>query len=80
MEYDEDVGLFNFVAGVVCGALLGASIALVLAPDSGRKTRRRIQRAAGDLRETAVDRWDEIADEVAGKVEEVFRTARGKLT
>jgi len=51
----------------------------VLAPDSGRKTRRRIQRVAGDPKETAADGWEEIADELTGRVEEALRLAREKI-
>ena len=79
MEYEEEARRFNFVVGVVCGALVGAGVALVLAPGSGRKIRRRIERVAGDLKETAADRWDEVADELTGRVEEALRVARGKL-
>ncbi len=80
MEYDDEARLFNFLAGLVCGAAIGAGVALVLAPDSGRKTRKRIHRAAGDLRETASDRWEDLADEVRGRVEEVLAGARSKLS
>lgn len=78
MEYD-DGGYFNFVAGMVCGAVIGAGVALLLAPDSGRKTRKRLGRAADDLRESATDRWDEIADDVRGRVEDALATARKKV-
>jgi gas vesicle protein len=79
MEYEEEARRFNFVVGVVCGALVGAGVALVLAPYSGRNTRRRIQRVAGDLKETAADRWEEISDERTGRVEEALGVDRGKL-
>ncbi len=80
MEYDDEARLFNFLAGLVCGAAIGAGIALVLAPGSGKKTRRRIHRVAGDLRETAADRWDEIAEEVRDRVEEALEGARSRLS
>ncbi|MEX0935993.1 MAG: YtxH domain-containing protein [Gemmatimonadota bacterium] len=80
MEYDDDARAFNFVAGLVCGAAIGAGIALVLAPDSGRKTRKRIHRAAGDLKETASDRWDELADEVRDRVDDALQGARGRFS
>lgn len=79
MEY-EDGGQFNFVAGMVCGALIGAGVALLMAPESGKRTRKRIGRAADDLRESAADRWDEIAEDVREKVEEALATAKKRVS
>lgn len=53
----------EFVLGVIVGALLGASAALLLAPDSGRRTRRRIRRSAEDLTDAAGERIQEAADD-----------------
>jgi len=63
MDQDPDDGetdarlrpLGGFAAGVVFGALLGAGIALMLAPDRGDKTRRRLRRRLERLREEATD-------------------------
>ncbi len=35
MEYKDEVHLFDFFAGLVCGALIGTGIAMVLVPGSG---------------------------------------------
>jgi gas vesicle protein len=78
MRY-EDGGQFNFVAGIVVGALIGAGAALLMAPDSGKKTRKRLGRAADDLKESAADRWDEIADDVRDKVDEALATAKKRV-
>lgn len=78
MEYD-DSQLFNFVTGLLLGAAIGAGIAILTAPQKGVKVRKRLRRAAGDFREVATDRWDEIADDVKGKVDEVFQGARSRL-
>ena len=80
MEYEDEARLFNFLAGLVFGAVIGAGVTLVLAPDSGKKTRRRLRRVAGDLRGTAADRWDEIAEEVRGRVDEALQGARNRLS
>ncbi|UCG75936.1 MAG: YtxH domain-containing protein [Gemmatimonadota bacterium] len=53
----------EFVLGVIVGALIGASAALLLAPDSGRRTRRRIRRSAEDLTDAAGERIQEAADD-----------------
>lgn len=48
-------GSSGFLAGVVCGALVGASLALLFAPERGdavrRRLRRRLRRLGGDARE-----------------------------
>ena len=80
MEREEDPQILGFVAGLMCGAALGAGVALLMAPESGRKTRRRIQKAAVEIRDTAADRWDEVAEDVKDRVEEVLDGARKRFT
>jgi gas vesicle protein len=48
-----------FAAGVLVGALLGAGLALLFAPESGARTRRRFRRGALALRERAAEGLDE---------------------
>lgn len=68
MYYDEDSGAVSFFAGVLLGAVLGASIALLAAPSDGRKTRKRLVRAVSGARSAAEDRWDDIAGDVRSAV------------
>lgn len=79
MDYDDDARAFNFAAGLLLGAAIGAGVALLMAPDSGRKTRRRIRRAAGDIAETAQDRWDEVSDDVRHRMDDAVKVARRRL-
>lgn len=79
MEYETDARAFNFVSGLLLGAAIGAGIALMTAPQSGRRTRRKLRRAAGDLRIGAEDRWDDLADEVRDRVDEAIAGSRRKL-
>lgn len=44
-------GTRNFMAGLAVGALVGAGIALLYAPDRGRNTRRRLGRRIQRLRD-----------------------------
>jgi gas vesicle protein len=75
MEYDEHSSqVVNFVSAVI-----GAGIALLTAPESGRRTRKRIRRVANDARDTATDRWDELADDVKGRVDDALKVARKRL-
>jgi gas vesicle protein len=54
------------------GAILGASIALLTAPQSGKRTRRGIVRAVETARDNADDRWDEVG----GSLRRVVRRGR----
>jgi gas vesicle protein len=64
----NNIGLFT--AGVAVGAVLGAAVALLLAPASGEETRhsigRRVRRFKGDD-----DVWDELAEELELAASEV---------
>ena len=79
MEYEDNQQLFNFVSGVVLGAIIGAGIALLAAPDTGQRTRKGIVRVAGDLRDGATDRFDDLADEMKRKVDETVKAARKRI-
>lgn len=79
MDYDDDGRVFNFAAGLLLGTVIGAGVALLMAPEPGRKTRRRIKRVAGDFADTAQDRWEEVSDEVRTRVDDAVGEARKKL-
>jgi gas vesicle protein len=76
MEFDQDRQVVNFISGLLLGAIIGAGVAYLTAPQPGKKTRKRIRRAANDIRGTATERLDDLADEVKGKVDEVIKGAR----
>ena len=79
MEYDHESQVFNFIAGLVLGAVIGAGIAMLTAPDSGKKTRRRVRRMAGEFRRTAEGRLGELTDDVRGRVDDAVKGARKRL-
>jgi len=79
MEYDHEAQVLNFLSGLVIGAVLGAGIALLTAPEPGRRTRRRIRRAANQIRDSATDRWEELADDVKGRVDDAIQGARERF-
>lgn len=54
--------LFSFLAGAICGALVGAVLVLLLTPASGE-----------ELRSTARSRWDEAMEEAQKAREETQR-------
>jgi gas vesicle protein len=79
MEYDHEAQVTNFISGLILGAIIGAGVAMLTAPHSGRRTRRRIRKTATGIRDTAGDRWEELADEMKVKVDDAIDGARKKL-
>lgn len=51
-------GMVGFVGGLVLGALIGAGIALLVAPERGRVMRRRLARHMRDAGEEIRDEFD----------------------
>jgi hypothetical protein len=72
----NNIGLFT--AGVAVGAILGATVALLLAPASGDETRhsiaRRVRNIGGDD-----DVWDELAEELERAAAEREEEAEEKV-
>lgn len=79
MEYEHESRVWSFISGLLLGATIGAGVALITAPESGRRTRRRIRRAADDIKSTATDRWEDLSVDVRAKVDDAIRGTRGKI-
>ena len=90
MTNEQQDQLAGFLAGLLLGAAVGATAAILTAPQSGRKTRKslgkaavgtrkRIGKAAVEIRRNTEDRWDELAEEVKGRVDDAISGARKKL-
>lgn len=80
MSEGHDDQLVGFVAGLLLGAAIGATAALLSAPQSGRRTRRRLGRAAVEIRKSSGDRWDDVAEEVRNRVDDALQGARKRLS
>jgi gas vesicle protein len=53
----------------ILGGALGASLALLFAPESGRRTRERLRDMAADVRDKTVDLSEELRDKAEDAVE-----------
>jgi gas vesicle protein len=71
--------LVGFVAGLVLGAAIGATAALLSAPQTGRRTRRKLGRVATGIKKSTGDRWEDVAEDVRSRVEEVLKGAKDRL-
>lgn len=60
----------NFLTGVVVGAVVGAAVALLYAPQSGEKTRKLVAKKAKEIKK----QFPEIKD----KAQKAFGEAKGK--
>lgn len=63
--------LLGVFGGLVAGALLG----ILLAPDKGSNTRKKIMRKGEDLVDNAKDRLDEMVEGVNGKIQNLVQEA-----
>ena len=54
----------NFVGGLVLGGLLGVVLGLMIAPESGEKTRQKLKNKFGDLQDFLTDEIGIISKKV----------------
>lgn len=79
MENEHETTVANFVSGFVLGAIVGAGIALLTAPDKGRETRGRIRSYAGELKGGASEQLESFAGDVKGRIDDALRGAKSRL-
>jgi len=62
-DQEENSGR-TFAVGLLLGALIGAGVALLFAPQSGEETRRLIRKRTRKLAHTAGDKLEDFRDSV----------------
>jgi len=76
MYYQDEKKTFEFLSGILIGAVLGAGIALLVAPTSGHRTRRRMIRQIVSGRDALGERVEGWADEVGARLRQRSRKRR----
>lgn len=69
MEERRKFGVSSMFFAFLCGSIVGAGVALLLAPQSGYETRRRIKGIAEDIKEKATEYADEVKEKIAKGIE-----------
>jgi len=80
MEYEQDSNAVSFMSGFILGAVMGVGIALLTAPASGHRTRRRIRRVATDAKESAGDQLDDFAEDIKRRVDDAVQATHKRPT
>ncbi len=79
MYYDDGTRRFNFLSGLLFGAVLGAGLALIASPQDQVRGISSFSRGRKSLRKRAAKRIDRVRDEVADSVSEMVTTGRKYL-
>lgn len=61
----------TFLLGALAGALVGAGVALLMAPKSGAQTREDLSAGYSSVREAAARRYRDLADRANAKIGEL---------
>lgn len=81
MEYeDEETRVVNFISGMMLGLAIGAGAAMLLAPASGKKTRKKLKKATHRIRGDTSNRLEGLTDDVRGRVDEAMHGARKRFS
>jgi hypothetical protein len=72
-------GIVGLLAGLVIGAFVGAGVALLLAPERGDVTRRRIRTKFSDVTDEARDQFEGWRDQAERELRRRQRKVRRRL-
>jgi gas vesicle protein len=69
MSEDRGYSGASVALGFILGGVLGGCLALLFAPESGRRTRERLRDLASDVRDKTIDLSEDIRDKAEDAVE-----------
>ncbi|WP_411953676.1 YtxH domain-containing protein [Alkalibacillus sp. S2W] len=75
---EENINSKDFMIGTLLGGIVGASVALLFAPKSGKEIREDLNTGAQQVRERA-DEWKDVAYEKGNEVSQRMRETKGQL-
>src|SRR5829696_6183238 len=75
---EESTGSSTFLLGALAGALVGAGVALLMAPKAGADVRRDLSDGYSSVRDAATRRYRDIADRASAKIEEKVDQYKGR--
>lgn len=76
---EDSMGTVKVITALAVGALIGAGIGILLAPDKGSRTRRRIMNSAQDLADDLKDKISDEAKILRKKANHVVHDASAKV-
>ncbi len=81
-ESDYQSSSASWLLSFVLGGLVGAAVAMLLAPKSGRQTREQIKDIAQDAKEKAEDYYGQMKDKVSSAMQkgsEIFEQKKSEM-
>jgi gas vesicle protein len=69
----------GILAGALIGGLAGATAMLLLAPQSGKRTRAKLQRQSHELREQAADTVEDAVDQARDTARQITHDVRKQV-
>ena len=83
MSEERGYSAASVALGFILGGVLGGCLALLFAPESGRRTRERLRDLAADVRDKTIDLSEDLRDKAEDAVEksrEVFEEKKTILS
>ena len=77
---EESTGSSTFLLGALAGALVGAGVALLMAPKAGAEVRRDLSDGYSSVRDAASRRYRDIAERASAKIEEKVDQYKGRTS